>query len=144
MAEHYNPLAEGHVERVGHTKVNDRPIYAVVEPVNTHAVEYLESRGYVLDKYTRTDGRKVTGWVYNPPPPLEETKPEPEAEPKDTPEPQAQPEPEAEDDAPPTVPQDKCPKCGATGDDLKIFDSDSTDYGVLCKCSHMWITARHT
>ncbi len=129
--ERYNPLSEGHIERAGRTSVNDRPIYTVAEPEDPNAVKYLEGYKYVLDKYTTTEGRKVTGWVYNPPPP--------EAEPEVAVASAAKPEAEPE---PPELPLDKCERCGKEGDDLEIFDRDAEVYGVVCPCGHMWLAAQ--
>jgi len=123
--ERYNPLAEGHVERVGHTKVGNRRIYVLVEPINTHAVAALEGYKYVEGKYTTTDGRIVRGWVYRPPP----TEPEPERV-------------EAPEDTEAPKPSDQCEKCNASGDALQIFDSDPEVYGVVCTCGHMWLVTR--
>lgn len=128
--ERYNPLAEGHIERAGLTKVGERKIYTVAEPEHPAAVTYLEGYKYILDKYMTADNRIVTGWVYRPPEPEErcpmlKREPEPEA---------TEPEPE--------LPLDKCEKCGREGDDLRIFDSDSEVYGVVCPCGHMWLAAQ--
>ena len=128
--ERYNPLSEGHIERAGRTSVNARPIYTVSEPEDPNAIEYLKGYKYVLGKYTTAEGRIVTGWVYNPPP-VEQASPVESA-----PEPQAEPEPDA--------PIDQCERCGKEGDDLRIFDSDSEVYGVMCPCGHMWLSPRHT
>jgi hypothetical protein len=128
--ERYNPLAEGHIERAGRTSVNERPIYTVAEPLNANALKYLKGYKYVEGKYTTIVGKVVHGWVYNPPPPT--AAPEPEA-----PEPTPEPEPET------VPPMEQCEKCGREGDDLKIFDSDSEVYGVVCPCGHMWLSSLH-
>jgi hypothetical protein len=135
--ERYNPLSEGHIERVGRTKINARPIYALVEPIDTNAVRTLAEYKYVEGKYTTEEGRIVRGWVYNPPYP-EATEPEPEvvAEPEVAPEPEPTPEPETFEC------QDECERCGAKGDDLQVFDSDSEVYGVICPCGNMWLAPK--
>jgi hypothetical protein len=113
---HYNPLTDGHVERVGRTKVGNRHIYVVAEPEHPAALEYLERWKFVRGKWTTTDGRTVSGWVRNPP--------------------EAEPEPEA---APKPAPAHPCSKCGAEG---ALFDSDPEALGMTCACGHLWIVLR--
>jgi len=54
------------------------------------------------------------------------------------------PEPEAPEAAPEAdKPTEKCERCGKSGDELQIFDSDSEVYGVVCPCGHMWLSSLH-
>jgi len=113
--DRYNPLAEGHVERVGVTKFGTRPVYIVVEPEH-HAIRAcLEGYKYVPGKYVLDTDRAVTGWVYRPAP----------------------------NDYYPALVEEKCEKCGLAGSELEIFDQDSEVYGVACPCGHLWLSSLH-
>lgn len=150
--ERYNPLAEGHIERIGRTAHADRPVYGMCEPEHPAALTYLKEWGYVLGKWVLAGGKVVTAYIYKgnehpdamPEDDANAAAPEPQAEAK----PEAAPEPEApvdEPDADGTFPEpegEKCEQCGNEGADLEIMDGDKPVYGVFCKCGHAWIVTR--
>jgi hypothetical protein len=151
--ERYNPLAEGHIERIGRTAHADSPVYAMCEPEHPAALAYLKEWGYVLGKWVLAGGAVATAYIYkgNEHPSAmpeddaaagAEAAPPAEAEPEAAPEPDVPVEEPDADGAFPHPEGEKCEKCGEDGDGLEFMDADKPVYGVFCKCGHAWIVTR--